>query len=323
AIRSDSPIPGLMAFLKDKQMLLVLDSCERMIEAAAALAEDVFTRAAGVHVLATSREPLRAEGERVQRLLPLEVPPSSSKLTADDAVGFSAIQLFIERATASSDEFKLTDANASCVADIGRRLDGVALAIGLAAGRVDVLGVQGLAARLDDRFKLLTRGRRTALPRHQTLSATLDWSYELLPAAEGVVLRRLAVFAGRFSLEAASAVVSGAKIAASDVADSVANLVAKSLVNADVGGATVHYRLLESTRAYALEKLADSAELASFARRHAEYFLDLFRRAEVEWGKRSTAQWLDAYGGQLDDVRAALAWAFDEGGDADIGIALT
>src|SRR5262249_46555453 len=154
AIRSDSPIPGLMAFLKDKQMLLVLDSCERMIEAAAALAEDVFTRAAGVHVLATSREPLRAEGERVQRLLPLEVPPSSSKLTADDAVGFSAIQLFIERATASSDEFKLTDANASLVADICRRLDGIALAIELAAGRVDVLGVQGLAARLDDRFKL-------------------------------------------------------------------------------------------------------------------------------------------------------------------------
>jgi predicted ATPase len=323
AIRSDSPIPGLIAFLKDRQMLLVLDSCEHVIEAAAALAEEVFNRAPGMHVLATSREPLRAEGERVQRLLPLEVPVASSRLTADEAVAFSAVQLFVERATASTDEFRLTDDNAAVIADICRRLDGIALAIELAAGRVDVLGVQGLAARLDDRFKLLTRGRRTALPRHQTLSATLDWSYELLPDAERVALRRLAVFAGRFTLEAANAVASDAKMSASDATDCVANLVAKSLVNADVGGATVHYRLLESTRAYALEKLAESGELQSVARRHAEHFLGLLRQAEVEWGKRSTAEWLDAYGGQLDDVRAALDWAFGENGDPDVGVAVT
>jgi predicted ATPase/DNA-binding winged helix-turn-helix (wHTH) protein len=323
AIRSDSPIPGLLAFLKDKQMLLVLDSCEHVIEAAAALAEEAFNRAPGVHVLATSREPLRAEGERVQRLLPLEVPPSPSKLTADEAIDFSAVQLFVERATASSDEFRLTDDNAVVIADICRRLDGIALAIELAAGRVDVLGVQGLAARLDDRFKLLTRGRRTALPRHQTLGATLDWSYELLPEAERVTLRRLAVFAGRFTLEAANAVASDAKMSASDVTDCVANLVAKSLVNADVGGATVHYRLLETTRAYAIEKLAESREPPSVARRHAEHFLGLLRQAEVEWGKRSTGDWLHVYSGQIDDVRAALDWAFSANGDADVGVAIT
>src|SRR5262249_34809845 len=230
AIRSDDPLPGLIAFLKGRQMLLVLDSCERVIEAAAALAEEIFNRAPDVCILATSREPLRAEGERVQRLLPLEVPPTSARLTADAAMTFSAIQLFVERATGSSGEFRLADADAPVVADICRRLDGIALAIELAAGRIDVLGLHGLAARLDDRFRLLTRGRRTALARHQTLSATLDWSYELLPQSERIVLRRLAVFAGRFTLEAASAVASSAELSASDVADCVANLVAKSIV---------------------------------------------------------------------------------------------
>jgi predicted ATPase len=158
-------------------------------------------------------------------------------------MSFSAVQLFAERATASADGFRLTDADAPVVAEICRRLDGIALAIELAAGRIDVLGLQGLAARLDDRFRLLTRGRRTALPRHQTLSATLDWSHELLLESERVVLRRLAVFAGSFTLPAASTVASSGDIAGSDVADCVANLVAKSLVTADFSNATVTYRL--------------------------------------------------------------------------------
>src|SRR5262249_13405947 len=160
-------------------------------------------RAPGVHILATSREPLRAGGERVQRLAPLELPPRSATLTAAEALKYPAIQLFVERATASSDEFRLTDANAPTIAEICRRLDGMALAIELAAGSTDVFGIAELAAQLGDRFHLLTRGRRTALPRHQTLSATLDWSYELLPEVERMILRRLAVFAGRFTLAAA------------------------------------------------------------------------------------------------------------------------
>ena len=323
AIRVENPLPNLIAFLKDKRMLLVLDSCEHVVGAAAALAEEIFNRVPGVDILSTSREPLRAEGERVQRLAPLEVPVSSSKLTAAEALEYPAIQLFVERATAGSDEFKLSDANAPIVADICRRLDGIALAIELAAGCVDVFGIGGLAARLDDRFRLLTRGRRTALPRHQTLGAALDWSYELLPQVERLILRRLAVFAGRFTLEAVNGIASDPELGGSDVTDGVANLVAKSLVTADVGGATVHYRLLETTRAYAFDKLSKSGELQPVARRHAEYFRNLFRKAEIDWDKRPTAEWLEAYGGQLDEVRSALDWAFSADGDARLGTALT
>src|SRR5262249_12123289 len=179
------------------------------------------------------------------------------------------------------------------------------LAIELAAGRVDAFGVRGLAARLDDRFRLLTHGRRTALPRHQTLSATLDWSYEHLPESERWVLRRLAVFAGGFTLDAAQAITASTDIDAGDIADHVANLVAKSLITADVGNSVVHYRLLETMRVYGLGKLKESGESELFARRHAEYFRDLFERAETEWESRPATEWLTAYGRQIDNVRTA------------------
>jgi len=323
AVRLENPLPELIAFLEGKRMLLVLDSCERVVGAAAALAEEIFLRAPGVHILATSREPLRAEGERVQRLTPLETPPSSSNLRAAEALKFSAIQLFVERATASSDEFKLTDANAPIVAEICRRLDGIALAIELAAGSIDVFGIGGLAERLDDRIRLLTRGRRTALPRHQTLAAALDWSHELLPDVERKILRRVAIFTGRFALESANAIASDTELGASEVVEGVANLVAKSLVAADVGAATVHYRLLETTRAYALDKLAASGELQHVARRHAEYFRNLFRKAEIEWDKRPPAEWVETYSGHVGEIRAALDWAFSADGDPNLATALT
>jgi predicted ATPase len=266
---------------------------------------------------------LRAGGERVQRLAPLELPPASVPPTAAEMLKYAAIQLFVERATASSDEFRLTDANAAIAAEICRRLDGIALAIEIAAGSIDVFGIAGLAAQLDDRFRLLTRGRRTALPRHQTLRAAFDWSFELLADAERTVLRRIAVFTGRFTLAAANAVAADTEFDASDVVEGIANLVAKSLVSADVGAATVHYRLLETTRAYALDKLTESGELPQVARRHAEYFRNLFRQAGIEWDKRTTAEWLEAYGGLVDEVRAALDWAFSPNGDARIATALT
>jgi predicted ATPase/DNA-binding winged helix-turn-helix (wHTH) protein len=323
AIRSDNPIPGLVAFLRDKKMLLVLDSCDHVIDAAASLAEQVLNGAPGVHILTTSREALRAQGERVQRLGPLGVPAVSAGLTAAEAMTYPAVQLFVERATESLDTFELTDADARVVADICRRLDGIALAIELAAGRVDAFGVRGLAARLDDRFRLLTHGRRTALPRHQTLSATLDWSYEHLPESERWVLRRLAVFAGGFTLDAAQAITASTDIDAGEIADHVANLVAKSLITVDVGNAVVHYRLLETTRVYCLGKLKESGESELFARRHAEYFRDLFERAETEWETRPATEWLTAYGRQIDNVRTALDWAFSPGGDTGLGVALT
>ena len=322
-IRAEDLLPGLVASLREKKMLLVLDNCEHVIEAAAALAVAVLTVAPWVQMLATSGEPLRIEGEYVHRLSPLASPPASAPLTAAEALGFPAVQLFVERAAATLDEFELTDSDAPIVADICQKLDGIALAIELAAARIDTFGVRGVAAHLDDRFQLLTRGRRTALPRHRTLRATLDWSYQLLPEAERVVLRRLAIFAGGFTEEAARAIAASAEIAASEVVESLANLVTKSLVSVDVGGVMVRYRLPETIRAYALQKLVESGEREQIARRHAEYHLGLFERAEAEAETRPMAEWLAEYRFRMDNLRAALDWAFSPNGDAPIGVALT
>jgi predicted ATPase/DNA-binding winged helix-turn-helix (wHTH) protein len=322
-IRAENPLLGLVASFRDKKMLLVLDNCEHVIDGAAALAVGVLAGAPGVQLLATSREPLRIEGEHVHRLSPLASAPALARLTAAEALGFPAVQLFVERAAATLDEFELTDADAPIVADICGRLDGIALAIELAAARVDTFGVRGVAAHLDDRFQLLTRGRRTALPRHRTLRATLDWSHELLPEWERVILRRLAIFAGGFTAEAASAVAASAEIDASEVVEGLANLVMKSLVSVDVGGVMVHYRLPETIRAYALQTLVESGEREQIARRHAEYHLGLFERAEGEAETRPMAEWLAEYRPRIDNLRAALDWAFSPGGDAAIGVALT
>jgi predicted ATPase len=209
------------------------------------------------------------------------------------------------------------------VAAICRRLDGIPLAIELAAARAASLGIEELAARLGDRFQLLTGGRRTALPRHQTLRATLDWSYELLSEPERVVLRRLSVFAATFVLEAAAAVAADPEIVRSEVVDVLSNLVAKSLVSTESNSRTERYRLLDTTRAYALEKLGQSGELDAVARRHAEFYRDLFERAETEWETRPTTEWLADYGWRLDNLRSALGWAFSPNGDSMIGVALT
>ena len=321
-IHADNPIPSLVSLLTDKQMLLVLDSCEHVIEATAMLAVELLRGARGVHILATSREPLRAEGERVQRLAPLGFPAASPDLTAAKALTFPAVQLFVERAAAVLNGFDLSDADAPVVAEICGRLDGIALAIELAAGRLDAFGLRGVAARLDDRFHLLTRGRRTALARHQTLRATLDWSYDALPDVERLVLRSLGIFTGRFSLEAVSA-ITDARLTVSEVADAIANLVAKSLVTADVAGSIPEYRLLDTTRAYALEKMTEHGERQQLARRHAGYYRQVFERAEAEREIRPLAEWLAQYGRHLDNLRAALDWAFSAEGDAPAGVALT
>jgi len=321
AIQSDDHIPTLIAFLRDKQVLLVLDSCEHVIEFAATMAEEVRRGAPGVQLLVTSREPLRAAGERTHRLAPLETPAVSTSLTAAEAMTFPGVELFVERATASLDGFELTDAEAPFVADICRRLDGIALAIELAARRVDAFGVRELAAHLDDRFRLLTSGRRTALPRQQTLGATLDWSYDLLPETEAAVLRRLSVFAGDFVLDAAVGVVGD--LPAPRIIDHIANLVAKSLIVADLRGEVAQYRLLDTTRLYALEKLRRSGDFAQAARRHAEYYCVLFADSEAESESRPQAEWLAIYGRPLDNVRAGLDWALSPDGDAQIGVGLT
>jgi predicted ATPase/DNA-binding winged helix-turn-helix (wHTH) protein len=315
---------ALAAWLRDRNALLVLDNCEHVIGAAAALAEALLRAAPHAGILATAREPLRAEGERLHRLAPLELPPQEkTSSTADEALGYSAVELFNERATATTDSFLLDDANVPAVLEICRRLDGVPLALELAAARVDTLGVDGLAARLDDRFGVLRSGRRTALPRQQTLRAAMDWSYELLPEAEQVVLRRLAVFRGSFTTAAAVAIVIDERIVAGDAIEGIANLAGKSLITTDIADNNPHHRLLDTTRAYAIEKLGESGERGAVAYRHAFYYRDLLERAEGEATARSADESLADYAREIDNLRAALDWAFSPDGDATIGVALT
>jgi predicted ATPase len=298
----------------------VLDSCEHVIGAAAAIAEAILKAAVRVSILATSREPLRAEGEWLHRLPSLELPPRSDHLTPEGALEYSAVQLFNERALASMDGFALGDDDVAPVLEICHRLDGVPLALELAAARVDVFGVKGLAARLDDRFAVLTSGRRTALPRHQTLRAAMDWSYELLPENEQIILRRVAVFQGDFTIDAAAAVATNDRIDAADVFEGLANLAAKSLVSTDASSEVTYHRLLDTTRAYGLERLSESGEFDAVRRRQAEHFCDLFRKAEA--AVQSAGERRREYTRQIDNLRTALNWAFSDAGDVSLGVAL-
>ncbi len=260
SVQSDDPVPGLIAYLRDKKIVLILDNCEHIIEAAASLAERIFLAAPQVHILATSREALRVQGERVHRLAPLSFPPDDPGLTAAIALTFPAVQLFLERAEASGIRLDLNDSDAAIVASICRRLDGVPLAIELAAGRVEAYGLLETATLLEQRLTLPWLGQRTAPPRQKTLQATLDWSYGLLSEPERVVLRKLAVFVGHFTLEAAQAVVTSATIDQVLVLGAIGSLVAKSMVSTNRVGSTMRYRLLDTTRAYALEINVDEAE---------------------------------------------------------------
>jgi predicted ATPase/DNA-binding winged helix-turn-helix (wHTH) protein len=304
----------------EQKLLLVLDNCEHVIDKAAELTETIIRLCPGTTVLATSRELLRIDGEHVYRVPPLDVP-RQNQADPDDVLGHSAVKLFIARTQALQSDFSLQGESLPRIAAICRRLDGIPLAIEFAAARAATLGLEQVIAHLDDRFALLTGGRRTALPRHQTLRATLDWSYGLLPDTEAAVLCRLAMFVGDFSFDAAIA-VAGDRFA-QPVMDCIANLVTKSLIVADPRDGAPRYRLLETTRLYALEKLRASGELQPAASRHAKYYRDLFATAEAESETRPQAEWRAIYGRHLDNVRAALDWAFSPGGNAPLGVALS
>jgi predicted ATPase len=291
------------------------------LETLAPLVERLVREAPRLHVLATSRESFRSEGERIFRLFPLDCPPRRDDLEVAEILAYPAAQLFVERIAQSSGSFQLRAEEAPLVADICRRLDGIALAIELAAGRVNAYGIAGTASLLDSRFSLQWRGRRTAIPRHQTLSAALDWSYDLLPASESAILRRLSVFVGPFTPDAAAAVAAGDGLSTSATMEAIDNLVTKSLI-APSGARTLRYRLLDTTRTYALGKLNEAGEANRIAQRHAEYFRDLFERAEAETSA-PLSDWLGTYGAELDNLRAALDWAFSPEGDTQLGIVLT
>jgi predicted ATPase/DNA-binding winged helix-turn-helix (wHTH) protein len=308
-VHSGDGVQSLAATLHERRLLLVLDSCEHVIDAVAVLVERILHGAPQLHVLTTSREPLRTASEYVYRLMPLEYPVQGAPLTAMQALSFSAVKLFALRAAECIDGYQLSDADAPAVVEICRRLEGIPLAIELAATRIDALGASELAAHLGDRFELLQRGRRGALERHRTLSASLDWSYDLLPPEEQTLLRKLALFSGAFDLEAAVGLCQDAPAHASRVVDGVANLVDKSLLVADVSAASVNYRLLDTTKAYALEKLEQAGETSAMRQRHLDFQCSVLARAAAELDSLSDSDWRHRYGGYLDDVRSALAWA--------------
>jgi predicted ATPase/DNA-binding winged helix-turn-helix (wHTH) protein len=322
SVQSDDPTPSLIAFLRDRRVLLILDTCEHLIEAVAELASRIFMAAPQVHILATSREALQVEDEHVYRLDVLAYPPNDRVMTAADAQTFPATQLFVERALASGARFDFSDAEAAIVIGICQKLDGVALAIELAARRVEAYGLQQTAALLDQRLTLLWLGPRTAPARQRTLQATLDWSYGLLSELERIVLRRLAVFVGHFTLDAALAVITSATIGHEGVFAAIDSLVSKSMVAARPVGAMMRYRLLDTTRAYALETDIDDVESIDLAVRHAVYYRRWLEQSGSDWPSLSTGTARAPHFAALNNVRAALEWCFEATGNVEVGIGL-
>jgi predicted ATPase len=312
------PLDRLLAALADKSLLFVLDNCEHLVEAAAQLADRVLGECPHVRILATSREPLRITGERLWPVRPLALPPAGAG--ADDAAGYAAVRLFADRAAALRPGFAVDARNGPAVIRICQALDGIPLAIELAAARLRAMTPEAVAARLDDRFRLLTGGSRTALPRHRTLAAVVDWSWDLLDGAERALLSRLAVFTGGVTAEAAEAVCAGDPVAARDVPDLLADLVEKSLmVAADSDEARPRYRLLETIRAYGLDKLAAAGERERLRRVHAAYFLALAEAAEPHLRGREQLEWLARIADDHDNIHSALRGAIAA---SDAGTAL-
>jgi predicted ATPase/DNA-binding winged helix-turn-helix (wHTH) protein len=283
SLKSNDPDLELVDLVRSRRLLVILDSCEHVIEAVASLAEQLYQQTEDIHVLATSRELLKVEGEHCYRLLPLDYPPDGSEQTANAVLRYPAAQLFLRRVVARAESFTLTDEEAPFVAEMCRMLDGIPLAIEMAAGQVAALGIKNTVIRLASRLELLRLSRRTAVLRHRTLKATLDWSYNLLSDRERIVLRRIAPFVGHFTLEGARYVAGAGElgVTTAEVFDAIAGLVEKSLLATRIGETQSRYRLLNTTRAHALEKLEEHAEVDAVFRRHAEYIASYFESRKV------------------------------------------
>jgi len=312
---------SVAAAIGERKVLIVLDNCEHVVDVVASLSETVARMCRHATILATSREFLRIDGEHVYRVRPLDVP-EAEQLELSAALQHSAVELFISRTRALLSDFAPEAQNLPTIVSICRRLDGIPLAIEFAAARVATLGLQQVAARLDDRFTFLTSRRRTALDRHQTLRAVLDWSYRLLADNEKRLLQCLAVFAGGFTLEAAAAVMGDSESGATVTLDDIAGLVSKSLVTLDSLAFGDRWRLLDTIRAYALEKLAERAEAAEVSRRHADFFRKTLVGADLGSRIRPGTPDISRFEGEIDNVRAALDWAFSPAGDPAVGINL-
>lgn len=315
-----STTESLLQFLRERSVLIVLDNCEHLADACAVLADALLRACPEVRILGTSREALGVGGERAWLVPPLSVPDPAAAAPEQFARA-EAIQLFVDRARDVVPGFGLSGSNAAAVAQVCRRLDGIPLAIELAAARVKVLAPQQIAERLDDVFALLTSGSRTALPRHRTLRATIDWSFRLLSEPEQLLLRRLAVFAGGFSIEAAEEVCADESLASWQVLDVLARLVDRSLVTVQEHGATARYRLLETVRQYARERLLEAGDTAA-ARRHAEYFAALAEGELRDLERAGSGAPLARLGLDQDNFRAALQWSLGLRSDPGLAVRL-
>jgi predicted ATPase/class 3 adenylate cyclase len=304
-----APIDVVTETLKPKRCLLVLDNCEHLQDAVASLCDALLRRCPQVRIIATSREALTVAGEVTYRVPPLALPPGDVSLSPERAAQFPAVQLFAERAAHHKPGFRATDQNVNAIVQICRRLDGIPLAIELAAARVKVLSVEQIAARLDDRFRLLTAGFRTGLPHHQTLRAAMDWGHELLADDERALFRRLAVFSGGWTLEAAEKVCAGDRLDEGNVLDLLSRLVDKSLILVeDAPDGDVRYRFLETIRLYALERLVESGETETVRWRHQAVFGDLAEQAEMYLHGPEQKTWLNRLDTEHDNLRSALSW---------------
>ncbi len=315
-VSSSNPYTDIVEAVRGGPTLLVLDSCEHLVDPIAAFAERIFRDAPLVNILATTRESLRVEGEQVYRLFPLAVPPEDASGDGMSVRDYAAVELFMERVAASGHVLDRSEATTALVVDICRRLDGIALALELVASRVGVYGLAKTAELLDSHFFLLWRHRRTALARHQTLEAALGWSYDLLAEAEQQTLRRLSIFVGRFSLADAQAVAAAGRLDAGEVQEAVAALVARSLLAVRVSGEGVRYRLLDTTRAYARLKLAEAGEVEAAALSHARHIEQVMLAAFGASEKTGASK------EALVEVRAALGWCFSDQGDTTVGVGL-
>jgi non-specific serine/threonine protein kinase len=315
-----SPTEALSHHLESKKVLLVLDNCEHLVEACAALAETLLRFCPGLWVLATSREALGIAGEVAWPVPPLSLPDLRRMPDIESLSRYESARLFVERAEALRPAFALTEQNARAVARICYRLDGIPLAIELAAARTKVLSAVEIFERLDESVELLVSGGRTAMPRQRTLHATMDWSHELLSREERVLFRRLSVFAGGFTLRAAESICAGEGLDRKEVLELLSHLVDKSLVTAREEGGEGRYSLLETIRQYGREKLDDSGEVAELGRRHAGFYVVLAEEAERGLSGPEQGRWLTLLEAEHDNLRAALSWSLGEGGDVRLGV---
>jgi predicted ATPase/class 3 adenylate cyclase len=301
-------IETLVAFLRDKRMLLILDNCEQIISASAELSEKLLKSCPDLQILATSREGLGIAGEITWRVPSLPIPSAQDLASFEKVADNPSVRLFVDRAASVVRDFRLTPKNAASIVKVCQRLDGIPLAIELAAARVKTISPEEIALRLGDRFRLLTGGSRTALPRHQTLRAAIDWSYHLLGGMEGILFRRLSLFCGSFSLDAAESICENTDLDSMEVLDSVCRLVDKSLLILEQTEGSARYRMLETIREYAFERLRESDEVADVQSRFMAFFLSLSERADREIYGPSQGEWLERMDAEHENLRAALAW---------------